>query len=379
MKIAYVTNYDALDINAWSGSGYNILQALKASGFQTETIGNLSDKGNFLYRIKKVLYSKILSKNYHREREPALLKHYATQVESTLASINCDIVFSPGSLPIAYLQTEKPIVFWTDATFAGMIDFYPSFSNLCIETIKKGNEMEQLALSNCRLAIYTSEWAANTAIQNYDVDPEKIKVVSFGANIDCNRNLQDIDLIIKIKNFEVCKLLFIGVDWFRKGGDFAFTVAYILNKRGIPTELHVVGCNPPARLPGFVIQHGFVSKKTEEGRVFLDKLMMESHFLILPSLADCVPVVFAEASSFGLPCLATNVGGIPTAIHNGKNGMTFPLNENPEIYCDYIEGLLSSKQEYNELALSSFREYIERMTWSTAGEKVYDLVEKFCS
>lgn len=379
MKIGYVTNYDSSDINAWSGSVFNILQALQRSGFQTESIGNLKDKATLFYKIKKVAYSKILSKNYLREREPALLKHYATQVGSALASINCDIVFSPGSLPIAFLRTEKPIVFWTDATFAGMIDFYPSFSNLCNESIKKGNQIEQLALSNCRVAIYSSEWAANTAIQNYDVDPAKIKVVPFGANINCKRNLLDINLIINNKHFDTCKLLFVGVDWFRKGGDFALAVAAALNQRGIRTELHIIGCNAPYRLPSFVIQHGFVSKKTEESSVIFDQLMSESHFLILPTIADCVPVVFAEASSYGLPSLTTNVGGIPTAIKDEKNGRTFSLDENPEKYCDYIERLMSSKQEYSKLALSSFSEYTERLNWSSAGKKVHDIVSEFCS
>jgi glycosyltransferase involved in cell wall biosynthesis len=378
MKIAYVTTFDSLDIHAWSGLPTNILKAFQNCGFQTEIIGNLRDKYPFLWKIKKALYAKILFKTYFKDREPTLLKHYATQVETALATMHCDVVFSPGTIPIAYLRTEKPIVIWADATFAGMIDFYPDFSNLCAETIKNGNKMEQLALSKCRIAIYTSEWAANTAIQNYDVDPAKVKVVPFGANISCNRNLQDIKTIIDTKNFDTCKLLFVGVDWFRKGGDIALLVADQLNQRGIKTELHIVGCTPPVRLPSFVKQHGFISKNTEEGRMYLDKLMTESHFLILPSRAECYGVVFAEASSFGLPSLATEVGGIPTAIQDGKNGYTFPLDESPEKYCDSIERLMSSKREYNDLALSSFREYSERLNWSSAGGKVHDLIQKFC-
>ena len=377
-EIAYVTTYDSSDIHAWSGLGNYILRALQSAGFQTEHIGGLRDRYSFIFKIKKAFYAKILSKTYLRNREPTLLKNYATQVERALALISCDVVFSPGTIPIAYLRTEKPIVFWTDATFSGMIDFYPGFSNLCAETIKNGNKMEQSALSKCRIAIYSSEWAANTAIQNYDVDPAKVKVVPFGANISCNRNLQDINSIIKNKNFDTCRLLFVGVDWFRKGGDIALIVADLLTQRGIRTELHIVGCNPAISLPTFVKQHGFLSKSTEEGRRSLDKLMTESHFLILPSRAECYGVVFAEASSFGLPSLATRVGGIPTAIQDGKNGQTFPLDESPEKYCDYIERFMSSKQEYNELALSSFREYSERLNWLSAGKKVYDLIQKFC-
>lgn len=378
MKLAYVTIFDPLDIQAWSGLGFYILRALQESGLQVETIGSLKYKFAFIYKVKEVLYTKGLSRTYKMLWDPLLLKRFAAQVEKALASINCDIVFSIWTNPIAYLRTEKPIVFWGDGTFAGLMDFYPSYSNLCAETIRDGNRAEQLALSKCRLAIYSSDWAANTAIQNYDVDPAKVKVVPFGANVDCDRTLEDVKLIVKNKDFGTCKLLFVGVDWFRKGGDIALEVARQLNQRGVRSELHIVGCNPPVSLPDFAKPYGFISKKTEEGRRFLDQLLAESHFLILPSRADCTPVVIPEASSFGLPSLATRVGGIPTTIRDGRNGQTFPLDAGPEKYCDYIERLTSSRQEYYELALSSFREYSERLNWSSAGRKVYNLIQEFC-
>ena len=72
-----------------------------------------------------------------------------------------------------------------------MLNFYPEFSNLCNETIRNGNGMEQAALSNCELAIYSSEWAAASAINNYQVDREKIKVVPYGANLSCTLSIED--------------------------------------------------------------------------------------------------------------------------------------------------------------------------------------------
>ena len=376
MKIAYVTTYDSSDINAWSGTGISILSTLQNSGFQAKCIGNLIEEKSILFSIKKALYGKVFQKRYLRDRDSGILKSYATQVETALKNIDCDVIFSPGTIPIAYLQSEKPIVFWTDTTFAGMVDFYPEYSNLCSETIRNGNKMEQLALSKCRLAIYSSEWAAKTAIENYDVDPGKVKVVPFGANISCERDFQEIDSMIRNKKMDICKLLFVGVDWVRKGGEKALAVAELLNRRGIKTELHIVGCNPPTNLPDYVKLHGFISKKSQEGRSLLGRLLFESHFLMLPTIADCVPVVFAEASSFGLPSLATRVGGIPTAIHDGRNGQTFALDESSETYCDYIERFMSSGEAYYELALSSFKEYSERLNWQTAGSKVYDLIQE---
>ena len=378
MKIAYVTTYDASDIHSWGGSGYYISQTLKLSGFRIEYIGNLREKANTFFRAKTLIYRKLLRKNYLRDREPLILTSYAKQVEKALLRINPDVVFSPGTIPIAYLQTNKPIVFWTDATFAGMADYYPGFSNLCRESVRNGHRMEQEALSRCSLAIYTSEWAAKTAVDNYDVDPRKVKVVSFGANVSCNRTSRDVKDIITRKDLKVCKLLFIGVDWVRKGGDIALRTAQMLNNQGIPTELHIVGCAPPFDVPCFVTLHGFISKSTKEGRKQLNALWTESHFLILPSRADCLPMVLAEAGASGVPSLATNVGGIPMTIRDGKNGQLFAVEDGAKQYSDYITRVMSSKEQYQQLAMSSFREYIDRLTWPLAGEKVCELIHRFC-
>lgn len=379
MKIAYVTTYDSSDVHNWSGSGTYIRSTLESSGFQTEAIGNLKEKWVFFLKLKKAFYAALMKKRYLWEKEPIILRNYASQVEKALAQIDYDVVFCPGTTPITYLQTKKPIVVWLDSIFAGGVNFYPYYSNLCGETLKKGNMTAQLALTKCRLVLFASDWAADSALSNYDVDPKKVKVVPFGANIICNRNIQDISRIVKDKNYNICKLLFVGVDWLRKGGPLALQVAELLNQRGIKTELHVVGCDPKHKLPDFVKLHGFISKDSEEGRKTLDKLFLESHFFILPSRAESYGVVFAEASSFGLPSLATRVGGIPTVIHDGLNGQTFPLDENPEKYCEYIEMLLSSKDKYEQLAMSTFKEYSERLNWETAGKKVYELIEEFCS
>lgn len=372
MKIAYVTTYDSSDVHAWSGLGNYMLRSLQETGMQTESVGKLSEgRIPALHaRLEKLYYSGLQSRQFLKNREPDILRHYAVQVKKRVAPLCPDVVFSPGTIPIAYLQIEKPVVFWTDSTFAGMVDFYPGFSNLCARTIQNGHQMEQAALSSCRLAIYASEWAAQTAKRHYDVDPAKVKVVPFGANFSSERNVDDVSRIIEEKGFDTCKLLFVGVDWRRKGGDTALAVGELLNQRGVRTELHVVGCVPPVRTPPYVKIHGFISKTTADGRQQLDRLFSQAHFLILPSRAECYGVALAEASSFGLPSLATKVGGIPGVIQDGKNGFTFPIEDGPQAYSDCIESLMSSRDYYRELALSSFAEYQSRLNWHSAGRQV---------
>jgi glycosyltransferase involved in cell wall biosynthesis len=242
-----------------------------------------------------------------------------------------------------------------------MIDFYPGWSNLCVSSIMNGNRMEQSALSRCRLAIYSSDWAANTALLHYKVDASKVKVVPFGANTDNERRLTDIRVIVANRSRDICKLLFLGVDWYRKGGDIAVDVARILNNRGIRTELTIVGCTPPGDIPAFLCVKGFISKRRQEEKLTLDTLFAQSHFLILPSRADCSPVAIAEANSFGIPVLTSNVGGIPFLVRNGVNGFAFPLEVFEECVPEIVASALNNFRIYQHMAESSFAQYESRL------------------
>jgi glycosyltransferase involved in cell wall biosynthesis len=378
MKLALLSIFDATNVQAWSGLGTYILIGLNNAGFQTEPICIKKYKNTFVYKIKDIYYNKLIHRTYLMLWDKLLLRGVAQQINTELSRINPDVIFSIWPIPIANLDTNKPMVFWADATFVGLTGFYPTYNNLCSETIRNGNRVEQLALSKCRLAIYSSEWAADSAIEYYGADPGKVRVVPFGANINCTRTDKDIREILDRNDFETCNLLFIGKDWQRKGGSVAVEVAKLLNKKGLRTALHLVGCNPRVQLPDFVKLYGYISKETVSGRRQLDELFAQAHFFLLPTRADCTPVVFPEACSFGLPILTTNVGGIPTQISEGVNGYTFSLEAPAEAYCEVIERLWNCSQEYKQLALSSFREYEHRLNWKTSGRKVAELLDEFC-
>jgi len=377
MKVAYVTEYDAQDISQWSGTGYYIAQALKGQSLTVDCYGPLEDKliGRVVRKYKRHFYE-LFHKRYLRDPEPFILKDYAKQISQKLQNSQPNVIFSATTNPIAYLECEQPVVFWADATFANILGFYPHYSNLCEETVRNWHLMERLAIEKCQLAIYSSEWAAQTAIEYYEADPSKVKVVPFGANITDNRTLDEISSFIQARPVKKCKLLFLAVDWYRKGGDIAFKVAQALNQSGLETELTVVGCQPTLEepFPNFVKSLGFISKSTDEGKSKIQRLLAESHFLILPSRADCTPIVLSEANSLGVPCIVQNVGGIPTIIKNDVNGRLFELDAEISEYCQYISEIFSDYSRYQQLAMSAFEQYQTRLNWSTAGKTIKDLL-----
>ena len=376
LHIAYVTTYDASDLTQWSGLGYHIFECLKDESTHIERIGPLLHYDTLYLKAKRRFYSRVLKQGFESGRHPLIAGKFSDQVTCMLSRIRADIVFSPGTIPIAYLKCEQPIVFWTDATFAGLVNFYPGMDNISKESLRFGNELEQSALENCRLALYSSDWAAKTALDNYSVDPFKVHVVPFGANVSTDRSLKDVKAIISSRPTNICKLLFLGIDWKRKGGDIAIEVARQLNRMGITTELHVVGPEVDALnpIPSCVIPHGRVEKSTLAGRNKIENLLAEAHFLILPTRAECCAVAFAEACSYGVPSVTTNVGGVSTAIKNGLNGWAFSVESEPSEYASYIFELMSNYSLYKELALNSYNEYLLRLNWRVAGKRVGGLL-----
>ncbi len=372
MKIAYTTHFAADDIHSWSGLIYHLRQALIDTGCEVVTIDSLREKGRVSGKLMELGYKHLTGKTFLRYRRPSTLDAYARQVEARLVGQNVDVVLSPSCFPIARLKPGLPTVFWSDACFAGMVDYYPYTTNLCQRTLRDAHLTEQNALDRCSLAIYTSEWAARTALEAYQLDPAKVKVVPYGANLDSERQSPDLAL----RATDRCELLFMGVEWERKGGDIALETAIELNRRGLQTTLHLVGCEPPGETPDFVVRHGFISKRTEEGRAKLDALLTKSHFLIVPSRAECYGLVFAEASAYGLPALAAETGGIPSVVRHGVSGLLFPLAARGEVYAGEIMKLMESPADYRALASGAFTEFQTRLNWRVAGATLVDLLRK---
>jgi glycosyltransferase involved in cell wall biosynthesis len=376
VKIAFVTTYDAEDVNSWSGTPYYMSKAFIDAGLEVEFIGSLKNCPlNLAFRFRELLYNKILKKKfggYYRDIEPRALRYLAKQVNERLQRSEVDIILSPGAWPIAYLEISKPIVLWTDATFANSLGYYPGLTELNRLTKENFHKYERNVLRHASLSCFSSEWAARTAIDYYKADCNRVKVVPFGANLDSTRTINDIIQFSRKKKRDQCELLFVGKEWERKGGDIAIKIADILNKGGLKTILHLVGIKELSlnNLPGFVINHGFLSKAIPEERDKIEELFSQSHFFVLPTRADCTPMVFPEANSFGLPIITFNTGGISSIITDEINGKMFdPAVETGEI-TEYIKCLFSDIDRYNRLSLTAFNEYETKLNWNTSIAKM---------
>jgi glycosyltransferase involved in cell wall biosynthesis len=113
----------------------------------------------------------------------------------------------------------------------------------------------------------------------------------------------------------ICKLLFIGVEWERKGGQIALDALHALQRSGIPAALTIVGCMPPGyatghfgipALPSYPLLINTYAIEVSR----LNDLLRNSDFLLLPTRAECAGIVFCEASAYGIPVITTLTGAL---------------------------------------------------------------------
>lgn len=371
IKIGYISPCSPFDRKALSGTPYKIGEALTNMGAELIWI---PVRHNFVYK----LYGKACSVESRVLRTNIMTDH--TLIGATLESDSldknliskCDILFSPLSSTALYsLKTDIPIIYLSDATFARMVNFY--FHNLSSTGIKQGNKIEQTALDKASEVIVSSQWSYDSVLNDYHQPASKVHVIEFGANID------DEDIIRKDFHYNGhLDLLFLGVDWKRKGGQIAVDACRYLNEVGIPTTLHVVGIrnlSPEVKNLPYVDYIGFLNKNIPEQYQLLVKTIKQCHCLLLPTLAECSAIAFCESSANGLPVFSHITGGVRNYVEDGRNGYLLPLGSTGEDFGKKILDCLKSG-ELEKMSKTSVDVYNEKLNWKVWSSKVCDIINK---
>ncbi|MCX8128609.1 MAG: glycosyltransferase family 4 protein [Clostridia bacterium] len=364
MKIGFISNRETTDIKSWSGTLFYLFKTLEKE-YEVECVYIRDNLLEFLYlKLMYFFYNKIAGRNISPEHTflYAKLKSYKLDTYLKTKQSCFDVLFAPiGCQVIAFAKTKIPIIYLSDATFASMIDYYPEYTNLPSWNVRQGNYIEAQAIMKSDKIIFSSDWAMESAVNNYHADRSKLYVIPFGANIDDQFLEEDFQ-----KEKDRLKLLFIGVNYLRKGGGIAVKTANEIKNRGFECEISIIGCAPDERHykdEGVKII-GFLNKNNSKDAERLTAEMKSSHFLILPTKAECAGIVFCEASCYGVPNITYDTGGIANYVENNINGFRLPLEADEKQFADKI---LEFFQEgiYEDISSSSRLKYKRELNWDT--------------
>jgi glycosyltransferase involved in cell wall biosynthesis len=300
-------NPDALAPSNWSGTPFGLASGFAALGVEVVPIGAplppvvheavavLSRIGGKRGAVAERTYVRRLSRNWALGRAVArLAPDLDAVVGMGLELFDVAVVRAPG-VPFVTYDDGTLLQMWrslgSDIRQAG-------FPRLEVERWFARQASSSRASDLC---FTSTEWAARSFVDDYGVEPDRVRVVGMG-----HRPRTSVDPAAR--DWSTPRFLFVGVDWKRKNGDAVLRAFRAVRERHPEATIDVVGKHPPIDQPG-VRTHGFLPREDARAQALLDSLLGHATAFVLPSRFDPSPIAYLEAASAGLPVIATTEGG----------------------------------------------------------------------
>ncbi|WP_017381856.1 N-acetyl-alpha-D-glucosaminyl L-malate synthase BshA [Paenisporosarcina sp. TG-14] len=186
------------------------------------------------------------------------------------------------------------------------------------------------------------------------------------SNLKSCFNIQeDEKVVIHVSNFRKVKHV----------GDVISSFAYI--RKEMPAKLLLVGDGP--EMSNIIKQVS--SLGLEKDVVFLGKqenvseLYAISDLKLLLSEKEAFGLVLLEAMACGVPCIGSNIGGIPEVINHGHNGYIVPLHDAEAVAC-YAIKILTNEDLHNRMRENAIKTVSHKFHSSLIVSQYEKLYEK---
>lgn len=360
IKVLVVSSVDPTSKLSWSGTQFSIYTQLK----KYYDVNVAIIRPTFAYYIDRVLMLFI-------SRKPSwygLLASYVAskRAQKIMKSGKYDVAFIFGSANGAFIKSSIPFVHYTDATTNLLHDYYYTQNSLVYAL---ENYINRSCLQNTTYNLVASNWAINDMVNNYGIPREKCILCRVGANTYTK---------VSTMKHQTINIVFIGVDWDRKGGDIAISCMRELNKIDHENQyvLHIIGSTPPYEVSeNNIILHGFINRNNEEENNKIISILNSGDIFLLPTKAECAGIVFCEASAYGMVIFTHDTGGIGDYVINGENGYRLPLGASGADFAEAIKKLVANPNQLSEMRKKAFSLYESTLNWNATGNIIKKVID----
>ncbi len=258
-------------------------------------------------------------------RMPRVLQHVRGTlsgrafVRRQLARATSDVMFFNTQVPAVLsgqLKHRAPYVIATDITplqYDHMSKHYGHRPDKLGLLKQYKHSLNTITFCEAAHLLPWSRWTRDSLIADYGVAPEQITVVPPGVDIARWRPGQR-------SESTVLRILFVGGDFYRKGGA-TLLQAFRTLPRGT-AELHLVTRSQIAQEEGVRVYHAMQPNTPE-----LVALYQSADLFVLPTEAEAFGIAAAEAAAAGLPGIVTAVGGLTDIVIDGETGFLVPSGD----------------------------------------------------
>ncbi len=255
-----------------------------------------------------------------------------------------------------------PHFVYTDHTALANLS-YPGFSKTSLPS-NSWLECERQVYHHATLNFTMSDNITNSMVKDYGCAPDRAVNVYCGSNISVSQ-----DDLFDDTRYARQNILFVGVEWERKGGFVLVEAFKIVLNRFPKATLNIVGCTPKIDLPNCRVV----------GKVPLAEIseyFKQASVFCLPTKLEPFGIVFLEAMAHKLPVVATNIGAIPEFIIEGKNGYLVEPDR-PQQLAEKLIELLDSPAQCQSFGEYGHRRFWDIYTWEKTGVRIRENIERF--
>jgi glycosyltransferase involved in cell wall biosynthesis len=243
---------------------------------------------------------------------------------------------------------------YTDHTHLANLQ-YESFDRRHLFS-KRWIAQETSVYRNAAMVFVRSTNIRRSLIDDYACEPGRVECVYAGSNASPPQIRADTD------RYAAQNILFVGLDWHRKGGPALVAAFRDLLQTHPNARLTIVGASPALD----------VANCDVIGRVPVERVgtyFESASVFCLPTRIEPFGIVFVEALSYSLPIVATRVGAVPDMVVDGLNGYLVAPDDVAGL-TRYLRELLSDPGKCEALGCESRKLAESRYNWKAVGERI---------
>lgn len=238
------------------------------------------------------------------------------------------------------------------------------FAHFPVKKTRRVVDYQQYIFDDCAAVFPRSKWAAESLRRDYGLAEERIVVAGAGSNFE--------GVPLEHGSYADARILFIGVEWERKGGPLLLEAFRAVRKALPHATLAIVGCSPEIDEPGVEVI-GMIPRGTQEGqRRLLEEYSRASVFCIM-SEYEPFGIVVLEAESCGVPCIAPDRFAFPETIRDGITGALKPKYDAGKL-ANKLIAMLSDAGELERMGRAAQEWVAKEWTWDLAARRIHERI-----
>ncbi len=256
-------------------------------------------------------------------------------------------------------QPGLPHFVYTDHTVLANLN-YPIIDRRRVLYSKPWLRRERAIYANANYVFAASNFARDSIIADYDCPPEQVLCVYTGVNVRVPDPAGP-------KPYTNPEILFVGVEWERKGGPQVVAAFKRVLEQRPDAQLTIIGCSPEVDLPNVNVV-GRIAPQA------LPPYFERASLFCLPAWIEPAGIAYAEAALYRLPVVATPIGGIPDRVVHGETGYLIPPGDVSAL-SEHLLALLNNPERCAEFGAAGRRRAEQLFSWDHVGDRIAAAVQ----